>query len=285
MKSLFVICAEEDEDYRKQKEQWKLLDSLFTAVSVSMDAITYREIRPASIASDIQELKMMKQYDGILVAAGNHTEEIAGNYAALSGCRCLLGVSDITWEGQTPLFHKYTYQSNMEAVFQLEYPFTIGLAPCIRKGGSISADTKLPERTVPDHLGNRVERTLIKEGGKQKESDILLAVGKGVRCKDDVQKLKTFAMSRGYMFGVTRPVAMSGWAGIDEIIGVSGHIYSPKVCITVGISGSTAFYAGIENSQWIASVNTDEHAPIVHMSDFVVIDDYDNIWEKLSQVL
>ena len=87
------------------------------------------------------------------------------------------------------------------------------------------------------------------------------------------------------MFGVTRPVAMNGWALIDEIVGVSGHIYSPEVCITIGVSGSAAFYAGIEKSGFIASVNHDECAPIIGMSDVFVIDDYENILERLFQVL
>jgi len=138
---------------------------------------------------------------------------------------------------------------------------------------------------VPEHFKDGAEKTLIEAGEKQKESDVLLVVGKGVRSKEEVQKIKASAISRGYMFGVTRPVAMNGWALIDEIVGVSGHIYSPEVCITIGVSGSAAFYAGIENSGFIASVNHDECAPIIGMSDVFVIDDYENILERLFQVL
>ena len=42
---------------------------------------------------------------------------------------------------------------------------------------------------------------------------------------------------------------------------------------------------GIENSGFIASVNHDECAPIIGMSDIFVIDDYENILERLFQVL
>lgn len=283
MKWLFVICAEDDGDYRKQKEQWQFINSTLATGSVSLEAVVYRKGYPVSIIGDMLELSREERYDGILVAAGDYTEEITGNYAAHTGCSCMLGVSDITWMGHIPLFHKYVYQSNMEAVFQMEPPFAAGLALWKKKETNVYSDKKLCERPLDPPFEGREGRMLIKSGIKQKESDILLAVGKGVQSREEVQNFKALAINEGYMFGVTRPVAMNGWAGIDEIIGVSGRIYSPKVCITIGVSGSAAFYAGVENSEWIASVNTDEHAPIIRMSDVAVIDDYKNIWGNLHK--
>ena len=173
----------------------------------------------------------------------------------------------------------------MEAAFRLEPPFALGLAQWRDREVPAYSQNQIFERIVPEHFKDGAEKTLIEAGEKQKESDVLLVVGKGVRSKEEVQKIKASAISRGYMFGVTRPVAMNGWALIDEIVGVSGHIYSPEVCITIGVSGSAAFYAGIENSGFIASVNNDECAPIIGMSDIFVIDDYENILERLFQVL
>lgn len=285
MKWLFIICAEGEDSYRKQKRQWEFVRAAIPEGMGSVDALAYRDARPLAIAEDLLELNSKKEYEGILTAQGEGMDEIAGYYAALSGCRCLLGVSDITWDKGGPLFHKAVYQSNMNASFRMEPPFTVGLTSW--KDGEYAVPEKIRpiERILPKPLKHKAERVLIEAGAKQKESDILLAVGKGVRTKEEVQKFKALALDRGYMFGVTRPVAMNGWASIDEIIGVSGHIYSPKICITIGVSGSAAFYAGIENSEWIASVNTDEHAPIAKMSDLVVIDDYKNLWERLSQIL
>lgn len=284
MKWLFVICGADEESGRKQKRQWEIVCSGLMGKPVSMEAIAYREAAPAAIARDIMELDQRETYDGILVAAGNYTEDIAGKYAALKGSRCLLSVSDITWDCDRVFFHKSVYQSNMEAAFCLQPPFIAGLAPWKERKCAVCSGMEISERILPLNVKGAAEKTLIKAGDRQKESDVLLAVGKGVRTRAEVQKFKEFAVNKGYMFGVTRPVAMNGWAGIEEIIGVSGHIYSPKICITIGVSGSAAFYAGIENSGWIASVNTDDHAPIINMSDVSVIDDYENVWERLSQL-
>ncbi len=285
MRWLFIISAEDSEDYRKQKKQWELVSASVPRETVCIDALSYKGAEPLDIAEDLIEINRGRKYEGILVAHGDRTDEIAGRYAALGGCRCLLGVCDITWEKDSPLFHKSVYQSNMEASFPIQPPFAAGLTSWKDRGYPVCTEMLPAERIIPRPLKATEEKILIEAGAKQKESDVLLAAGKGVRTKEDVQKLKELAADKGYMFGVTRPVAMNGWAPTDEIIGVSGHIYSPKVCITIGVSGSAAFYAGIENSGWIASVNTDEHAPIVKMSDIVVIDDYKNIWEKLSHIL
>lgn len=285
MKWLFVICAPDDVSYRKQKKQWKIINSALMDSSISITAVAYREAYTESIAQDIFELDYSEGYDGVLVAAGDYTEDIAGRYAALKECRCILGISGITRDGKEALFYKSVYQANMEAAFRLEPPFALGLAQWRDREVPAYSQNQIFERIVPEHFKDGAEKTLIEAGKKQKESDVLLVVGKGVRSKEEVQKIKASAISRGYMFGVTRPVAMNGWALIDEIVGVSGHIYSPEVCITVGVSGSAAFYAGIENSGFIASVNHDECAPIIGMSDIFVIDDYENILERLFQVL
>ena len=221
MKWLFVICAPDDVSYRKQKKQWKIINSALMDSSISITAVAYRVAYTESIAQDIFELDYSEGYDGVLVAAGDYTEDIVGRYAALKECRCILGISGITRDGKEALFYKSVYQANMEAAFRLEPPFALGLAQWRDREVPAYSQNQIFERIVPEHFKDGAEKT----------------------------------------------------------------IYSPEVCITIGVSGSAAFYAGIENSGFIASVNNDECAPIIGMSDVFVIDDYENILERLFQVL
>ena len=85
------------------------------------------------------------------------------------------------------------------------------------------------------------------------------------------------------MFGVSRPVSMSGWAGMDEIIGVSGNIHAPKVTIAIGVSGTAAFYAGIEQSDKIVAVNTNDKAALIKMADISIIEDYSKIFKGILE--
>jgi electron transfer flavoprotein alpha subunit len=55
----------------------------------------------------------------------------------------------------------------------------------------------------------------------------------------------------------------------------------PDLCMALAVSGSAAFYAGIERSGFIVAVNTDEDAAIMKMADVAVLGDYRTILEAL----
>jgi electron transfer flavoprotein alpha subunit len=69
------------------------------------------------------------------------------------------------------------------------------------------------------------------------------------------------------------------------MIGVSGAMTKPEVCIAAGVSGAAAFYAGIEKSKTIVAINTDIRAPIIKASDAAVIDDYKAVMSELVKIV
>lgn len=70
-----------------------------------------------------------------------------------------------------------------------------------------------------------------------------------------------------------------------KLLGVSGTMVSPKICIVAGVSGAAAFYAGIEKTKYIIAINKDEHAPIIKMADVAVVDDFIPVMETLNQLV
>lgn len=225
---------------------------------------------------------IVNTYDGIFVNAGALSAEIAGRLSARAGRMCLTNVCRAEWTAEGVTAYKAVYNYNMEAAFLLHKPFVAACSEKWKTNTGLHLDiheVMLKQEKQPEYAGSRRK---VQEYFKKKASKILLAAGKGIRTKEDIERLRQIAVQRGFDFGVTRPVAMNGWAGIDEIVGVSGHIYAPKICIAVGVSGSSAFFAGIENSEWIASVNTDAGAPIVKMSDVNMVGDYREIWKRLE---
>ena len=78
---------------------------------------------------------------------------------------------------------------------------------------------------------------------------------------------------------------MNAWLPMNHLIGVSGAMTNPEVCIAVGASGAAAFYAGIEKSKFIVAVNTDEKAPIMKNADVVVVEDFKPFIEALNKIL
>ena len=122
-------------------------------------------------------------------------------------------------------------------------------------------------------------------GLELEEAPFILVAGQGVNSREKITRLKEIAAEMGATFGVSRPVAMSAWAPLHSLIGVSGVITRPQLCIAVGISGAAAFFAGIEKSKYIVAVNIDELAPLVQSADVVVIDDYEAVLEELCRLI
>ena len=48
---------------------------------------------------------------------------------------------------------------------------------------------------------------------------------------------------------------------------------------------AAAFYAGIEKSRYIVAINKDIRAPIVGISDVVIIDDYKAVMDELAKII
>ena len=78
---------------------------------------------------------------------------------------------------------------------------------------------------------------------------------------------------------------MSAWAPMHRLVGVSGAITKPDVCIAAAVSGAAALYAGIAHSKKIIAINKDNQAPIVKAADVVIIDDYKAIMNALVGIV
>ena len=107
----------------------------------------------------------------------------------------------------------------------------------------------------------------------------------GIQTKEEIVKIREYAKCCGFSFGVSRPVAMRGWADISEIIGVSGESYAPELTVAIGISGAAAFIAGIEQSRYILAVNSNPDAVIAELSDAMIVDEYQNVLTELFEYL
>lgn len=116
------------------------------------------------------------------------------------------------------------------------------------------------------------------------EAEVVLAVGLGVGNRDNLEKLGRVAQALGAEIGVSRPVAMNGWAAMDRLIGASGKVLAPSVCLIAGVSGSSVFSYGIRASDFIVAVNTDAQAPIFKMADVGLVGDMMDILPKLAEL-
>ncbi len=121
--------------------------------------------------------------------------------------------------------------------------------------------------------------------GDLAQSRLLVVAGAGAGSREGVERIAEAARRMGADFGVSRPVAMSAWAPMDRLVGVSGARTAPELCIVVGVSGAPALYWGIEKAGFIAAIDLDERVPIVKSADAVILDDGVGVIEELAEII
>ena len=130
----------------------------------------------------------------------------------------------------------------------------------------------------------KVLKTIPKElGFDLTTAEVIVAVGRGVKSKKDVALVQKLADLLHAQLACTRPMVEAGWFDPRRQIGLSGRTVSPKLIITVGISGSVQFVAGMKGSETIIAINNNKNAGIFNVAHFAFIGDLYEIIPRLIQ--
>jgi len=124
-----------------------------------------------------------------------------------------------------------------------------------------------------------------REISRLKDAKVVVAGGRGLKSKENFQKLFKLAELLKGEVGATRPVCYEGWVEENRMIGVSGISVHPKVYIGFGISGALQHTLGMENSEFIIAVNTDKEAPLVKMANLALIGDASKVLDEVIRLL
>ncbi|MBW6410480.1 electron transfer flavoprotein subunit alpha [Clostridium weizhouense] len=114
------------------------------------------------------------------------------------------------------------------------------------------------------------------------DAEIIIAAGRGVKSEKDLEMIKELANLLGGEFACTRPLIEAGWVDAKKQIGLSGRTVRPRLIITCGISGAVQFSAGMNNSDYIFAINSDEKAPIFKVAHYGVVG---NLYEIVPQII
>ena len=117
------------------------------------------------------------------------------------------------------------------------------------------------------------------------DAEVIVAAGRGVKSKSDLELVERLAEALGAQIACTRPLIEAGWLDARRQIGLSGRTVKPKLIITVGISGSVQFVAGMKGADCIVAINADEHAGIFDVAHYGFVGDLYEIIPKLLDEL
>ena len=117
------------------------------------------------------------------------------------------------------------------------------------------------------------------------QSDILVAVGRGIGSKDDIKVAQELAETLNADLACSRPIVDAGWMPKSCQVGKSGLKVNPKVYIALGISGAPEHLEGMKKVTTIIAINTDKNAPIFDVAHYGMTEDLFDICEELEESL
>ncbi len=116
-------------------------------------------------------------------------------------------------------------------------------------------------------------------------AEVLVVAGRGIRKEEDLAMVMELTELLGGQIACTRPVMEAGWLEAKRQVGLSGRTVRPKLIITVGVSGSVQFAAGMNNAEQIIAINKDENAPIFKVAHYGLVGDlYEILPELINKV-
>jgi electron transfer flavoprotein alpha subunit len=113
----------------------------------------------------------------------------------------------------------------------------------------------------------------VKQAVDLSKADIIVAVGRGIKSKDNLALAENLAAALGGDLAASRPICDAEWLPIDRQIGSSGQTVAPKLYIALGISGAIQHLVGMKNSGTIVAINKDPEAPIFDIADYGIVGD------------
>ena len=166
--------------------------------------------------------------------------------------------ADVASDGAAPVFA--TFQSGAYRPDQAQ------------KGSGAAIEEKPVEvgeiRMVPEAPFQEVKQAV-----DLSKADIIVAVGRGIKSKDNLALAEKLAEVLGGDLAASRPICDAEWLPIDRQIGSSGQTVAPKLYVALGISGAIQHLVGMKNSGTIVAINKDAEAPIFDIADYGIVGD------------
>jgi electron transfer flavoprotein alpha subunit len=166
--------------------------------------------------------------------------------------------ADVVSDGQAPLFA--TFQSG-------------AFRPDQARKGSGAAIEEMPVDVVEARMKPEAPFQEVKQAVDLNKADVIVAVGRGIKNKDNIALAEKLAEVLGGDLAASRPICDAEWLPIDRQIGSSGQTVAPKLYIALGISGAIQHLVGMKNSQTIVAINKDPEAPIFDIADYGIVGD------------
>ena len=223
-----------------------------------------------------------------------HTYQVrdyAPKLATRLGKPFISDVIEIETSGGSPSFVRQLFQGKLSAEVRPEGdgPHFISLQAGAFRAAQAGTGTGSVEQFSPSiqALSSKPEAPF-REAARSVDlnaADIIVAVGRGIKEKDNLPVVEELATALGAELAASRPICDNGWLPMERQVGSSGQTVSPKVYVAVGISGAIQHLVGMKGAKTVVAINKDENAPIFEVADYGVVGDLFEVVPALVQEL
>ena len=182
------------------------------------------------------------------------------------------------------------YGGKMSGSSQVDSPAVVMVLPGAfdTDAGRVAGSPTVSELTVQESGGKvRFSKLIEPDAGDVDitQSGVLVAVGRGIGSKDDIELAEELAELLEADLACSRPIVDAGWMEKSRQIGKSGFKVKPRVYIALGISGAPEHIEGMKESATIIAINSDENAPIFDIAHYGLAEDLFDVCEELIEEL
>jgi electron transfer flavoprotein alpha subunit len=123
------------------------------------------------------------------------------------------------------------------------------------------------------------------EGVDLTKADRIVCVGRGIGGEDNIPIAEELAEALGAELAASRPVIDSGWLPKVRQIGKSGARVTPKLYLSLGVSGAPEHIEGMQGAELIIAVNKDPGAAIFNIAHYGVVADLFDVADELTSAV
>jgi len=243
------------------------------------DAPAVTDLLDDAVAGVLAELVTREQISVVLIGATRRGRSLAPRLAQMLEAGCVSEAVELGLEGGRIVTGRYSLGGNTISREWVRTPIQIiAVAP-----GTV-------ERAVPGAVGgdlitfegqvNASRAAVIERRDKPgletniADSERLVCVGRGLASEEDLPLVQDLAEALGGEVACTRPLSYEyGWLPEERMIGISGQKCSPKLLVSIGVSGQVQHTVGIQGAKTIVAINTEKGAPIFKQADYGIVGD------------
>ena len=154
-----------------------------------------------------------------------------------------------------------------------------------------ACEIEMADITISDEALKTKVIEVVKETKKLVDligAEVVVSVGRGIAKDVDkgIELAEQLADAFGHaVVGASRAVVDAGWMSSDHQVGQTGKTVHPKIYVALGISGAIQHKAGMQDSEHIIAVNSNEAAPIFEVADYGIVGDLFKIAPLMTEAV